>query len=104
MENKSLLPKKIEWKALPGAENMVLDGDGFYISYNPSPCSLISMFRSDTGGAETALCVTEREYYILNGDFRKEYEEAFPDLQECQEVYEKLKGEYRSSWSGDSNE
>lgn len=59
--------------------NYVLDGDGFFISYNPNPGAGISSFAADNGGDETALCAGKKdsdiEYRILNGDFRAEYEE-----------------------------
>ena len=60
------------WTIMPGGRNNCLYGEGFYISYNPGNFD-IAMFASDAG-AETAIC-KEGKFYILNGDFRDEYEE-----------------------------
>ena len=66
--------------------NEILKKDTFFISYNPdtrrsdigdSIDSLLSMFVGEVGGEETALVDKsgkERKFYILNGDFRKDYE------------------------------
>ena len=78
---------KIEWKQ--NSRNMVLQGDGFYISYNPNVRSnfigwivdiilrfFLKINKASTG-EETALIKEEignRKFYLLNGDFRKEYE------------------------------
>jgi hypothetical protein len=52
--------------------NYVLNGDGFYISYNEAPPDMGMGFGSDDGGDETALC-RDGKYHILNGDFRDAY-------------------------------
>lgn len=92
----------------------VLNGKGFYVSYNPCTSSpidfagLAAMFgkkglKNDT--EETALVldkgtVVEQKFYILEGDFRKEYllrlDEGFDS---CKEFYESLKDEFGSGWS-----
>lgn len=52
-------------------ENEVINGKGFYLSYNP--CT------SDIGQEETALCFKNSkaslgmDFWVLNGDFRKEF-------------------------------
>ena len=74
------------------AHNEVLEGDGFHISFRPGtveplPISeMIGMLvrilgqEGNNSKDETALCAPERfpsmvnPYFILNGDFRKEYE------------------------------
>jgi len=62
----------MEW--IPNRRNTVLYCSGFHISFNPCP--------RDTKWAETALVLeTEddmNEYYILNGDWRNEYEKLAP--------------------------
>jgi len=65
----------------------------WYISYNSMP----DFLSRPTNGPETALYFDE-EYWILNGDFRDEYERAFPNLEECKEVF-KDNREHESSWS-----
>lgn len=83
--------------------NEVLDAEGFYISYNPRPCFFMPCFRSDNGGAETALCDQRdkrTKFYILNGDFRKQYEKLVPNgFEACKAFYDKKKKRYGSSWS-----
>ena len=89
-----------EWKET-GVGNVILSGEGFHISFNPSPCNGIPGFSSDGGSSETALCYNNR-FDILNGDFRKEYEEVFDQgLEACKEVYAKHKDDYDSSWTTD---
>lgn len=98
----------------PNFSNEVLLGDDFHISYNPAtgagiPLAAIlsGLVGAPNGLPETALCVhpdedDKRVWYILNGDFRKEYEEAFPNgLETCLEVYRR-NIQHRSDWSTDS--
>ena len=81
--------------------NFVLPGDEFHVSYNPSAGGGIGMFSSDNDGAETAL-VKKPEYFILNGDWREQYEEVIDQgFDACMEVYKKNKKNYGSSWSSD---
>jgi hypothetical protein len=87
------------WVRING--NSILEGDGFHISYNPSTLMDIPVFAGDGSGEETALCVDDK-FYILNGDFRKEYEKAFEKgLAACVKVFQKHEHEYKSSWSND---
>lgn len=86
----------------PSGSNYLLEGEGFYISYNSHPGGGINFFMADDGRDETALCIEkengDRLWLILNGDFRKEYEERFPKgLDACIELYQKLKQEHHSS-------
>lgn len=102
------------WKESGGpASNEILDCNGFFVSYLPAGAQvgggmfpfLGSMFASDDGEAETALCIDEggkTKYLILNGDYRHEYEKLAPKgLKACLAFYEKKKGDARSSWSDD---
>ncbi len=82
--------------------NSVLDGDGFFVSYNPSPGMGLSMFKGDGGSDETALVRPDDEknkYRILNGDFRQEYEDLVDKgFNACLAIFEQNK-ECESSWS-----
>jgi len=83
---------------LTGMGNEILQGDGFHVSFNANPGSGISLFQSDAGSAETALCAGG-EFFILNGDFRKEYEAIVDQgLTACLDFF-KSKSELKSSWS-----
>lgn len=79
--------------------NWILGAPDFFVSYNPGNYG-ISFFMSDTGGSETAL-VKDDQYFILNGDFRPEYE-AVIDLgfEACLQVY-KNNLSHKSSWSNE---
>ena len=86
------------------AENEILDGDNFFISYNSGLHQVIPSFISDDGGAETALVNLDdpyNKYRILNGDFREEYEKLVPlGFQACLEFYNTMiKKGFNSSWS-----
>lgn len=81
-----------------GLGNSILDHgkDGWFVSYNPDP----ALGR----GPETALVTPDpkspfgRHFRILDGDFRKEYEAAGPDLDACIKVYETNRAAHRSMW------
>jgi len=94
----------MEFERNPNGSNELLNGEGFYISYNPAPCAGLSCFESDTGGSETALVIPndpETEFRILNGDFRKDYKSLAPDgVAGCLAFYERMKPTHDSSWSG----
>lgn len=82
--------------------NYKLEGDGFFINYNPNPGAEIASFRGDNRSSETALVekAEDRNYRILNGDFRKEYEELAPKgFEACLEFYDKMAPKYNSTWS-----
>ena len=86
------------WKSFGGGR-YVLGEENFYISYNPAPCSGIPMFGPDTPMGETAL-VKGRDFWILNGDWRKQYEEVVDKgFDACMGVYSENKKEHASSWS-----
>jgi len=98
---------KPEWKAIRGlSTNYILEADDFYISYAPNAGSGISFFGSDDGDVETALVKKNRDargtFYILNGDWREDYERLLPEgFDACKRFYEEKKDEHRSSWSED---
>ena len=90
-----------EWKTTTGPSgNQVLNGEGFYISYMPSNgMDAFGSWGSDSGSDETALC-KDGEFFILNGDFRKEYAKIIEEgFDRCLDFYEKNL-EAKSSWSG----
>ena len=90
----------------PFTKNYILRGDGFFISFNPDPSAsmLGSIFGSDDGGPETALCY-EGEYYILNGDYRDAYERLLPQgYDACKRFYDQQSAHADSSWSTPSQE
>lgn len=81
------------------SDNEVLGGDGFFVSYNANTGSKISCFAGDGEGDETAL-VKGDKFYILNGDFRKEYSELVEkDYGKCKKFFDSKKAKYQSSWS-----
>lgn len=79
----------------------ILDCGDFFISYRGNTRSVmgITAFAGDNGGAETAL-IKGNDYYILNGDFRKEYEKvADKGFEECVKFFNTKKEKHESSWS-----
>lgn len=84
-----------------GSGNVYMDRDGWGVSYNTSPGSGLSMFASDGDGDETAI-VSNGDFYILNGDFRREYAELAESggLDACLRFFAS-KPELKSSWSND---
>lgn len=82
---------------------MVLEEEGFYISFNPSLTHLLGhSFAPDTDKGETALVKPndKRKFRILNGDFRKDYEKLVPlGFTACRKFFEKKEKKYNSSWS-----
>ena len=82
-------------------ENKILQGDSFYVSYHPDPIGGDRGFDGETAVVlenENNNGTIQNKFYILKGDFRKEMEEAFPDLQACMLVFYKYP-EKKSSWS-----
>jgi len=83
--------------------NSILQGDGFHISYNADTSIAVgAAFAADSGaGDETAIC-KDRDYKILNGDFRKEYEKLVDKgYDACVKFFEKQK-DAQSTWSSQS--
>jgi len=88
---------KLKWKQMN--RNVVLDGDGFFISYIPPNTALaLEEWEADNGGDETALII-DGKYYILNGDAREAYEERIHSIKECMEFFEANREGNISSWS-----
>ena len=91
---------KMEWKKI--SNNEVLSGDDFYISWlqDTSSLGISSWVGDDNNKGETALC-KDGDYFILNGDFRKEYEKYFDEgFESCKKnVYDKMKKTNSSCWS-----
>jgi|TARA_Y100000310_G_scaffold20001_2_gene19515 hypothetical protein len=96
---------KKTWKfnsGLFGGGNHLLYGEGeeFAISYNSNPGSGLSLFDGDGGSDETALCKGGK-YYILNGDYRDEYEAIIDQgFDACFQFYQDHLDK-RSYWSTD---
>ena len=101
----------MKWKKL--SDNEVLNGKGFYISYNSDTSTSkmgLGMFLNKLGGlmggleddgrAETALVKKGKKnvFYILNGDFRKQYEKLFPSFNKCLKFFMENKENW-SKWS-----
>lgn len=91
------------WMKRAGFPNEILQGDGFIISYNPDTTNGPAFFAGD--GAETALR-DERNgrgrCLVLNGDWRKQFEELVPmGYNACLALYKELAVKHRSSWSED---
>lgn len=97
--------------------NLVLGthDDEVFISYNE--CVRAGRLGSDFGplcdiadmisgadnesGEETALLIDD-VWYILQGDFRKEYEAVYPYKDKCMAIYDKHKAKHRSNSSTDN--
>ena len=83
--------------------NELLEGDGFYISYNSNPGGGISLFQGDNNSDETALVKEDdpdNKFRILNGDFREQFEAIIEcGFEDCLALYNKLSGDHDSSWS-----
>lgn len=99
---------KYNWKEMPTG-NMVLEKEGFFISYQPNEVILampVASFKADGSGGETAVCIRDTEisnpYWILNGDFRKDFEKA-ETLKDCYDILKKNWSKI-SSWSNDLEE
>lgn len=85
-----------------GAGNEVLKIDDILISYRDfkKHPSLLSSWKPDEGFfEETAVKFKDSIWYVLNGDFRKEFAEVFPDKEKIMQVIERNK-EHASSWGG----
>jgi len=93
----------MEFKQNYGVGNEVLEGDGFFISYNPNPGVGFSLFASDKGSDETALVKEDdpnNKYRILNGDYRKEYKKlVLCGFKACVDFYNKQCEKHGSTWS-----
>lgn len=95
-----MVKPKIEEVPAGGLNHRIIRGDGFYISY-------VMAFSGPTGD-ETALVDGNynqndgltNTYYILNGDWLKEYQELVPKgYKECKKFFNAHKKEYLNFWS-----
>lgn len=98
----------VAWKDIPpqplnfGQGNSVVQGEDFYVSYAADTSG--NIFATDDDGEETAL-VHEQKFYILNGDYRKDYERLIPQGYEaCLEFFKSKPKSDRSKWSNDPAE
>ena len=80
--------------------NKTLEVDDFYISFNSFTDSYAwpRRFYSDDNSSETALC-RNGEYYILNGDYRTEYEKLVPQGYAACYAFYKDNIDNSSTWS-----
>lgn len=95
-----------------GYNNELLQADGWYVSYNKTAgaskedalgdlAQLIGgIFTGEGEPQEETALYDGKKWRILKGDYRKEYEQAFPDWDECLKVYHKHIAN-RSEWSTD---
>lgn len=81
--------------------NVQLEADGWYISYNGDTRNTPLKLMWGDEPKETALVnKTVGKYYILNGDWRKEYEAIFDKgFDACMQFYIKHMKQHGSSWS-----
>lgn len=80
--------------------NSVIRGKGFFVSYNPNTASSGKVWQGSSL-TETALCKPGK-YYVLDGDFRKQYEELIDKgWKACKKFYDDNKELYDSKWSSD---
>lgn len=97
------------WEKIhPDAPNLILDGEGFTISFNPGIASIFALFapifgEEVTPKPETALVNEEngqRIFRILNGDFRKDYEGLVSQgWDACLAFFNTQREEHGSGWS-----
>jgi hypothetical protein len=76
-----------------------------YLSYNPGRFLFgLAMFAGDDFSDETAL-VIDKKYYILNGDFREEYINAFKagGVEACCNLYAERAEKFSSTWTSHSD-
>lgn len=106
---------RTKWKKIEGKNNEVLSTSWGWVSYNKDTSvghggdnalgldttKLLNMIGENVkDGEETALYIrSENIWYILEGDFRKEYEEAFPSRVKCMAVFNKHKVKHYSNYS-----
>lgn len=84
-----------------GQNWMLKSEDGkFHISYNSNTHTMISAFHGDGAGDETAIVDNvNSQYYILNGDWRKDYEQLIDKgFKACKDFFDAHQ-EHKSSWS-----
>lgn len=112
---KKIARRHVAWTRVEGGNNMILTKGNLTVSYNPiagvgngNPLGHIAqmiggMFNGEDKPQEETALHDGKTWRILLGDFRKEYEEVFPDLKKCIAVYDKHKEAHRSGWSTDDD-
>lgn len=94
---------KLEFRKLfQEAPNEVLNiGAKAFVSYNPGNHLFgLKAFAADNFSDETAL-VLDRKFYILNGDFRQEYIDAFKagGIEACCKLFTERQEKFGSTWT-----
>ncbi len=84
-----------KWKRpTPDSFNMTITKDGWWLSYNASP------HLNCDNKPELAICY-DNEFYILLGDFRKEFEDL--NLKEALTKFIEYADDYIGFWSASKN-
>lgn len=74
-----------EWQKSASSSNIILKGDGFYISFNPTP---VKIEHQETALIDTRIR-TNRPIYVLPGDHRAAFEALIEKgFEECYSYYE----------------
>jgi hypothetical protein len=93
---------KVTWESSPTG-SFILERTGFFISYQPFNIPTWRFNSINHMREETAICVEEKKdqyrYYILYGDWRKQYEECGDCLGECLKFYDRMKKDFKSFFS-----
>lgn len=75
--------------------------ENYYVSYNPMNDPWMNAIGFTNGTPETALCI-DGEYYILEGDWREQYD-ACKTLEEALQLYRDNR-EHSNFWSSNLND
>jgi hypothetical protein len=100
----------VKWETANGGA--VAHGEGFGVSWQPrrNPTGGDHLIGCDHKDGETALVKDNGKgkpetYYILNGDWRSQYEALIPQgYLACKAFYDQNAAEHRSRWSEDQND
>jgi hypothetical protein len=99
---------EIKFKRLrPDSPNEVLRlSETAHLSYNPLRQGMfkLGLFAGDNFSDETAL-VLDNKFYVLNGDFREEYINAFKTegIEGCCKLYAERAEKFGSTWTSHSD-
>lgn len=98
----------MRWTKTKSGNEVLDEGEYLFISYRSNTrepfeifSPLLANILQGDSQEETVMYFMDK-WYILNGDFRKEYEEVFPDPVACFKVFERHKDKI-STWSSDYN-
>lgn len=90
--------KHTKWEKA-GPWNWVRHGKDFYLSFANTGLGP-SFWKGDGDGIETALVAPDGTFYILNGDYRKQYDKLFKQgYKACKRFYDQQSAHADSSWS-----